>query len=144
MAPEYGATCGIFPIDAEAVRYLRLSGRSEDQIALVETYAKAQGMWHTPDSPHARYSATLELDLGEVKPSLAGPKRPQDRVLLEKMGDSFHANIDGFTADRKPKYETIADFKEEGGAQPQAERLAAKPMSTSASTTRCHITMDRW
>src|SRR5690606_1866565 len=93
MAPEYGATCGIFPIDAEAINYLRLSGRDEAQIALVEAYAKAQGLWHTPDSPHAQYSATLELDLGDVKPSLAGPKRPQDRVLLEKVGDNFRTNL---------------------------------------------------
>src|SRR3546814_904589 len=77
MSPEYGATCGIFPIDAEALRYLRLSGRSPEQVALVEAYARAQGMWHEPDSPHAHYSATLELDLADVKPSLAGPKRPR-------------------------------------------------------------------
>ena len=129
MAPEYGATCGIFPIDAEAVNYLRLSGRSEEHIALVEAYAKAQGMWHEPGQPHASYSATLELDLGEVKPSLAGPKRPQDRVLLEKMQENFHDNVEGMTANRAPKYEVVADFKEEGGAQPQAEHLAARPVS---------------
>ncbi|MCA1714609.1 MAG: aconitate hydratase AcnA [Gammaproteobacteria bacterium] len=129
MAPEYGATCGIFPIDAEVLTYLRLSGRPEHQIALVEAYARAQGLWHEPGQPHASYSATLELDLAEVKPSLAGPKRPQDRVLLEKMKDNFQANIEGLTAHRKPKYEAIADFKDEGGAQPQAEHLAAKPMS---------------
>ncbi len=130
MAPEYGATCGIFPIDAEAVRYLRLSGRSEEQIALVEAYAKAQGLWHTPDSPHASYSATLELDLGDVRPSLAGPKRPQDRVLLEKVQDNFRANLDGLlTADRKAKKSELKRFDEEGGDQPQAEHLAARPIS---------------
>ena len=84
MAPEYGATCGIFPIDAEALNYLRLSGRDAKQIALVEAYAKAQGLWHDATTPHAEYSSTLELDLADVKPSLAGPKRPQDRVLLER------------------------------------------------------------
>ena len=129
MAPEYGATCGIFPIDAEAVNYLRLSGRSEEQIALVESYAKAQGLWHDVDSPQATYSATLELDLAEILPSLAGPKRPQDRVLLSKMQESFHASVEGMTANRKLKYEVVADFKEEGGAQPQAEHLAAPPVS---------------
>ncbi len=129
MAPEYGATCGIFPIDAESLTYLRLSGRTEEQIALVEAYAKAQGMWHEPGQPEAHYSATLELDLAEVKPSLAGPKRPQDRVLLEKMQENFHANLEGMTANRKLSYESITDFKEEGGAQPQAEHLAAKPVS---------------
>ncbi|MEO5566658.1 MAG: aconitate hydratase AcnA [Luteimonas sp.] len=130
MSPEYGATCGIFPIDAEAVRYLRLSGRSEAQIALVEAYAKAQGMWHTPDSPHAQYSATLELDLAEVKPSLAGPRRPQDRVLLEKMGDNFRSNLEGLIANRAPKNGEIKRMDDEGGDQPQASRLAAKPTST--------------
>ncbi len=129
MSPEYGATCGIFPIDAEAVRYLRLSGRSEAQIALVEAYARAQGLWHTPDSPHAHYSATLELDLAEVKPSLAGPKRPQDRVLLEKLGDNFRTNLEGLIANRVPKNGDIKRMDEEGGSQPQAQRLAAKPTS---------------
>ncbi|MCI4567030.1 aconitate hydratase AcnA [Lysobacter sp. CFH 32150] len=128
MAPEYGATCGIFPIDAEAVTYLRLSGRSEAQIALVESYAKAQGLWHDANSPHATYSATLELDLNDVRPSLAGPKRPQDRVLLEKVKDNFHANLEGLTVNRQAK-NGVARLEAEGGAQPQAEHLAAKPKS---------------
>ena len=81
MSPEYGATCGIFPIDAEAINYLRLSGRSEEQIALVEAYAKAQGLWHEPGAPEPQYSSVLELDMGTVQPSLAGPRRPQDAVL---------------------------------------------------------------
>src|SRR5699024_6199435 len=67
MSPEYGATCGIFPVDAEALNYLRLSGRSEEQIALVEAYAKAQGMWHEPGAPEAEYSSVLELDMGTVQ-----------------------------------------------------------------------------
>src|SRR6476620_4730185 len=129
MAPEYGATCGIFPIDAEAVNYLRLSGRSEEQIALVEAYAKAQGIWHDANSPHATYSATLELDLGDVKPSLAGPKRPQDRVLLEKVKDNFHANLEGLVANRNAKKNEVVRMDAEGGDQPQAEHLAAKPKS---------------
>ncbi len=131
MAPEYGATCGIFPIDAESLNYLRLSGRSEAQIALVEAYAKAQGLWHTPDSPHAQYSATLELDMAAVQPSLAGPKRPQDRVLLQDVAANFTDNLGPLIAHRKPRVapEQVQEFKEEGGAQPQAERLAAKPIS---------------
>ncbi|MCZ8113492.1 aconitate hydratase AcnA [Silanimonas sp.] len=84
MAPEYGATCGIFPIDGESLNYLRLSGRSAEQIALVEAYAKAQGLWRDA-SVEAEYSSTLSLDMGTVLPSLAGPKRPQDRVLLSDM-----------------------------------------------------------
>jgi aconitate hydratase len=89
MAPEYGATCGIFPVDAETLRYLRLTGRSEDQIALVEAYFKEQGMFHTSASPDAEYTQTLELDLSTVEPSVAGPKRPQDRVLLKDAAASF-------------------------------------------------------
>ena len=92
MAPEYGATCGIFPIDGEALNYLRLSGRSEEQIALVEAYAKAQGMWRDP-SVEAEYSAVLSLNMGTVLPSLAGPKRPQDRVLLTDMKKNFNDNL---------------------------------------------------
>ncbi len=89
MAPEYGATCGIFPVDAETLNYLRLTGRSEEQIALVEAYYRAQGMFHTANAPEAEYSALLELDLQTVEPSVAGPKRPQDRVLLSETPASF-------------------------------------------------------
>ncbi|MHB8911433.1 MAG: aconitate hydratase AcnA [Lysobacter sp.] len=129
MAPEYGATCGIFPIDAEAVKYLRLSGRSEEQIALVEAYAKAQGLWHDAKSPQASYSATLELDLAEIKPSLAGPKRPQDRVLLSAMKENFHANLEGMTANRPARKTEVKRMDAEGGDQPQAAHLAARPIS---------------
>ncbi|HPW11621.1 MAG TPA: aconitate hydratase AcnA [Thermomonas sp.] len=129
MAPEYGATCGIFPIDAESITYLRLSGRSEAQIALVEAYAKAQGLWHDAMSPHANYSATLALDMASVRPSLAGPKRPQDRVLLEDVQANFADNLGPLTANRKARNPVVQDFKDEGGAQPQAEHLAVRPRS---------------
>ena len=89
MAPEYGATCGFFPVDQVTIDYLRLTGRDEDRIALVEAYSKAQGMWRDTNSPDPVFTATLELDLAEVKPSLAGPKRPQDRVSLEDIGASI-------------------------------------------------------
>ncbi len=89
MAPEYGATCGIFPVDAETLRYLRLTGRSEEQIALVEAYYKEQGLFHTAGAPEAEYTQALALDLGDVEPSVAGPKRPQDRVLLKDAAASF-------------------------------------------------------
>ena len=89
MAPEYGATCGIFPVDKETLAYLRLTGRTDAHIALVESYYKAQGLFHTPDAPEAEYSALLELDLSTVQPSVAGPKRPQDRVLLRETPASF-------------------------------------------------------
>ena len=89
MAPEYGATCGIFPIDAETLRYLELSGRPADQIALVEAYARAQGMFREPGSPSARYSSVVALDMGSVEPSLSGPKRPQDRIPLSQSKAAF-------------------------------------------------------
>jgi len=89
MAPEYGATCGFFPVDQITIDYLRLTGRDEDRIALVEAYSKAQGMWRDTESPDPVFTATLELDLAEVRPSLAGPKRPQDRVSLEDIGANF-------------------------------------------------------
>ena len=95
MAPEYGATCGIFPVDKETLNYLRLTGRTEEQIALVEAYMKAQGLFHTPDAPEAVYSATLELDLSTVEPSVAGPKRPQDRILLRDASASFAQALPG-------------------------------------------------
>ncbi len=89
MSPEYGATCGIFPIDKESLRYLKLTGRSDEQIALVEAYAREQGLFHDAQTPEAEYSELLSLDLSTVEPSLAGPKRPQDRVTLAKAGESF-------------------------------------------------------
>jgi len=89
MSPEYGATCGIFPIDKETLRYLKLTGRSGEQIALVEAYAREQGIFHDARTPEAEYSELLSLDLATVEPSLAGPKRPQDRVVLSKAGESF-------------------------------------------------------
>jgi aconitate hydratase len=90
MAPEYGATCGIFPVDAETLTYLRTTGRSEEQLALVEAYMREQGMFHDANTPVAAYTDTLELDLGNVVPSLAGPSRPQDRVPLTDVPKSFH------------------------------------------------------
>ena len=116
MAPEYGATCGIFPIDQEALNYMKLSGRSAEQIALVEAYAKAQGMWHDEHSVEPEFTTTLELDLADVRPSMAGPKRPQDRVLLEGVQQSFHDVVGALTANRRPRSQATADFISEGGA----------------------------
>jgi aconitate hydratase len=90
MSPEYGATCGIFPVDKESLKYLKLSGRGAEQIALVEAYCREQGLFHDDRTPEAEYSELLALDLGTVEPSLAGPKRPQDRVILSQAADSFH------------------------------------------------------
>ncbi len=89
MSPEYGATCGIFPVDGETLRYLRLSGRSEEQVQLVEAYYKEQGLFHTVDTPEAEYTDVLDLDLASVEPSIAGPKRPQDRIALSAAATAF-------------------------------------------------------
>src|SRR5690606_13625662 len=89
-----------FPIDKESLTYLRLSGRSEEQIALVETYARAQGMWRESGQPEASYSAVLSLDMSQVRPSMAGPKRPQDRVLLEDVKANFNKHVGGLSSAR--------------------------------------------
>jgi aconitate hydratase len=93
MSPEYGATCGIFPVDEETLRYLRMTGRSPEHIALVEAYCKEQGLFHQPDGHEAEYSELLELDLATVEPSIAGPRRPQDRVPLSRGRTSFETAL---------------------------------------------------
>ena len=119
MSPEYGATCGIFPIDKETIKYLRLTGRSDEQIALVEAYAREQGMFHDDKTPEAEYSELLTLDLGTVEPSLAGPKRPQDRVILSQAGESFQKALPSLI---KPKSATKTaapvnnKWEQEGGS----------------------------
>jgi aconitate hydratase len=100
MAPEYGATTGYFPVDAETLRYMKLTGRTDDQIALVEAYCRAQGLFREASSPDPEFTDTLELDLGSVVPSLAGPKRPQDRVALSDMKKSFRAALTAPVKDR--------------------------------------------
>jgi aconitate hydratase len=94
MAPEYGATCGIFPVDAETLRYLRFSGRDDAQVKLVEEYCKAQGLFHAPGAKEATYSDVMHLDLATIVPSIAGPTRPQDRVKLSESKQNFHAALE--------------------------------------------------
>lgn len=127
MAPEYGATCGLFPIDQETVNYLRLSGRSEEHIELVETYAKAQGLWHDENSVDAQYSKTLSVDLNSITPSMAGPKRPQDRVELGEVSSNFSKALPDLARRTKDRSEQAHEFKAEGGAQEQATELAQPP-----------------
>ena len=100
MAPEFGSTCGIFPIDGETIRYLKLSGRDEAQCELIEAYAKEQGMWREDGQPDALYSDTLELDMGDVEPSIAGPKRPQDRIALSAAASSYEKILADTVANR--------------------------------------------
>jgi len=109
MSPEYGSTCAIFPVDAETLRYLRLTGRSEQQVALVEAYSKANGLWHDP-SVEPRFSETLELDLSTVEPSLAGPKRPQDRVALSNAKSAFRASLTDYAS-------SVQDVVDESSAE---------------------------
>jgi aconitate hydratase len=118
MAPEYGATCGIFPVDDETLRYLRFTGRTPELVRLVEAYTKEQGLFHDPATRPASYSETLELDLGTVEPSLAGPRRPQDRVRLGEVGRSFEEalpSLRGIVAPAPPA--NAARWEGEGGSQ---------------------------
>lgn len=110
MAPEYGATCGFFPLDDEALRYLRLSGREEDEIKLVEAYAKHQCMFRQDGEAQAEYTAVLTLDMGEVQPSLAGPKRPQDRILLANAKEKFLADCAATTANRSGEGKAAVNY----------------------------------
>jgi aconitate hydratase len=119
MAPEYGATCGIFPVDEVSLGYLRFTGRPAERIALAEAYFKEQGLFHTPDSPEAEYTDVLELDLGTVEPSLAGPRRPQDRVPLSEVPASFRAAIDSLIkpggGPKKAPLNSVSRWEGEGG-----------------------------
>ena len=103
MAPEYGATCGFFPVDNDTLNYLETSGRTPERVALVEAYAKAQGMYRTTDSPEAVYTDTLELDLATVVPSISGPKRPQDRVVLAEADTKFAEALTELSGGRKER-----------------------------------------
>lgn len=108
MSPEFGSTAAIFPIDEETIKYLTLTGRSEEQLALVEAYAKEQGMWHDPDH-EPKYSEYLELDLSTVVPSIAGPKRPQDRIPLSEAKVAFRKDIHNYVEENHPAPETKLD-----------------------------------
>jgi aconitate hydratase len=118
MSPEFGSTCAIFPIDAETLRYLEFSGRSKERIEIVEAYAREQGLWHDKDSEEPTYSETLELDLGDVVPSLAGPKRPQDRVALTESKAAFRIALEEILPDAEPEgagdKPGVPDHEEEG------------------------------
>jgi aconitate hydratase len=113
MSPEFGSTCAIFPIDAETIKYLELTGRQPEQLALVEAYARAQGLWHDQDSEQPTFSDTLDLDLATVEPSLAGPKRPQDRVPLSRAKAIFEEAL----LDYVPSDGDQADAQDEGIAE---------------------------
>ena len=133
MAPEYGATCGFFPVDAETLRYLALTGRPAEQIALVEAYYREQGMFHTADAPEAVYSASISLDLTTVEPSVAGPKRPQDRVLLSGAAASFAEQLPGLLGPNSNKDAVRQMVRWEGeGGNPSATGDVTSDVGTPA------------
>ncbi len=137
MAPEYGATCGIFPVDAETLRYLKLTGRSDEQIQLVETYYKEQGLFHSADSSEAEYSQTIALDLSTVEPSVAGPKRPQDRVRLSEAGANFKKqlpNLLGPNANKNGERQVVR-WEGEGGHPAETVDAVAGAHETGPITT---------
>ncbi|OYO21981.1 aconitate hydratase [Enemella dayhoffiae] len=126
MSPEYGSTIAVFPIDDKTTDYLRLTGRSEEQIELVEAYAKAQGLWHDDDR-EPRYSEHLELDLADVKPSIAGPKRPQDRILLDNAKKQFRSDVKNYVSMTAQDEQTADSF-------PASDPTAAAPGDEETST----------
>jgi aconitate hydratase A / 2-methylisocitrate dehydratase len=131
MSPEYGATCGIFPVDAETLRYLRFTGRSPKQVELVEAYCRVQGLFHEPRAPEPRFSDTLELDLSTVEPSLAGPRRPQDRVALTDAASDFREELRTFVSGEAYKgWDTSAalTFPARDPPSSKAEGVSPKPM----------------
>ena len=135
MSPEYGATCGIFPIDKETLRYLRLTGRSEEQIALVEAYSREQGLFHDDKTPEAEYSELLTLDLGTVEPSLAGPKRPQDRVVLSQAGESFNKALPSLI---KPKSAKTAATTTTAANSAKWEQEGGSPVAIGVEDPKVH------
>ncbi|MFN2308474.1 MAG: aconitate hydratase AcnA [Gammaproteobacteria bacterium] len=134
MAPEYGATCGIFPIDAETLNYLRLSGRPDEQIALVEAYAKEQGLFRTPGQADAVYSSCVALDMGTIEPSLAGPKRPQDRVPLRQAKALFNEALAAMQQERT-LVSTPTVAKLGGGAHTLSDGAVVIASITSCTNT---------
>ena len=146
MSPEFGSTAAIFPIDEETTRYLRLTGRSESSVALVEAYAKEQGLWHDP-SREATYSEYLELDLSTVVPSIAGPKRPQDRIALSESKESFRGTLgDYVSAPVSAKLEgtfpgSDAPDTAIGAAQPADQAPVASPESADRAHNRVSVTL---
>ncbi|WP_317983897.1 aconitate hydratase [Nocardioides ochotonae] len=152
MSPEFGSTIAVFPIDEETVNYLRLTGRSEEQLALVESYAKAQGLWHDP-AAEPRYSEKLELDLSTVVPSIAGPKRPQDRIQVTDAKQSFRASLrDYVEGEEENGYdESVAETfpasdpatsNGHGQSAPPSDHLSAAPKDRGRRSDPVEVTLE--
>jgi aconitate hydratase len=138
MAPEYGATCGFFPVDEQTIKYMRLTGREEEQLELVEAYAKAQGLWREPGHEPV-YTDNLELDMGEVEASLAGPKRPQDRVALKNMKSSFELlmeTAEGPAENRKANLESEGGGTAVGAQDAYFEHPSSQPLNMNGEKCR--------
>ena len=138
MAPEYGATCGIFPIDSETINYLKLTGRSADRVALVEAYAKAQGMWRDKTYQDPIFTDTLELDVGTVEPCLAGPKRPQDKVLLSAASKSFSDAQPELDKDKKT---TVGKKIKVGGYEMSHGDVVIAAITSCTNTSNPYVMM---
>jgi aconitate hydratase len=155
MSPEFGSTIAVFPVDEETVNYLRFTGRTEDQIALVEAYAKAQGLWHDP-AVEPRYSERLELDLGTVVPSIAGPKRPQDRIQVTDAKQSFRGALSAYVdndadavsgsydealEESFPASDAPAAHEDVHGQTPGRDYLSCAPRDGGRATNPAHVTL---
>jgi aconitate hydratase len=137
MSPEFGSTCAIFPIDAETLRYLEFTGRPPWQIELVEAYAKAQGLWHHERSEQPTFSETLTLDLDEVEPSIAGPKRPQDRIALSDSQQAFRRALAGYVPEENGDDEAVA------GTFPASDPIAAQQPHNGEGGREAHAQAER-
>jgi aconitate hydratase len=135
MSPEYGSTCAIFPIDEETLRYLRFTGRKDDQVAIVESYAKENGLWHDPDT-EPEYSETLELDLSSVEPSLAGPKRPQDRVPLKDAKPMFREALSNYVSSVQDAQDEAEDESFPASDVPSFSQGATVPSAANGAAGR--------
>ncbi len=138
MSPEYGATCGIFPVDKESLSYLKLTGRSAEQIALVEAYCRKQGLFHDENTPEAQYSELLALDLATVESSLAGPKRPQDRVLLSQAGDSFRTALPSLMKPKSAAKTTAPATVPANGNEKRWEQEGGSPAAIGVEDPNVH------
>jgi aconitate hydratase len=138
MSPEYGATCGIFPVDQESLTYLRLTGRPPEQIALVEAYCREQGLFHDEKSPEAEYSELLALDLATVESSLAGPRRPQDRVLLSEAGQSFRTALPSLLKPKSSAKTAAASTAPANGNEKRWEQEGGNPAAVGVEDPNVH------
>jgi aconitate hydratase len=146
MAPEYGATSGIFPVDKETLRYLRMTGRTDENIALIDAYCKEQGLFHTKESPHATYSEVVELDVSTVEPSVAGPRRPQDRVPLSKTAENFRHALPSLLgpAAAKAGARQVMRWEGEGGNPTAAGAEGNKPEVAEPIAAKVNIDVSQY